>query len=65
MISDRLSERDYTTSIEAARRAIADSPQYPVTYRWLAAAFGQLGRLIKAREALRQAETVSPRDFAF
>jgi hypothetical protein len=65
MISHRLLERDYTTSIEAPRRAIAVSSHYPVPYRWLAAAFGPPGQPIEAREALRQAETVPPGDFGF
>jgi adenylate cyclase len=57
-------ERDYTASAEAARRALAWRPG-PGTYRWLAAALGQLGRTEEAQTALRKALEVSPPSFEF
>ena len=36
-------ERDYENAVVAARRLVADRPDHPWAYRWLAAALGQLG----------------------
>jgi adenylate cyclase len=58
-------EHDYTSAVEAAKRAIAQYPGYPQPYRWLAAALGQLNRTNEAREVLRQAMDVSPSGFDF
>jgi adenylate cyclase len=58
-------EHDYTSAVEAAKRAIVQYPGYPQPYRWLAAALGQLNRTNEAREALRQAMDVSPSGFDF
>jgi adenylate cyclase len=58
-------ERDYGKSVEAARRGLARHPDSFVTYRWLAAALGQLGRREEARAALRKAVELSPRSFEF
>ena len=48
-------ERDYESAVDVLRSMIADNPRNPLTYRWLAAALGQLGRKDEAREALRTA----------
>jgi adenylate cyclase len=45
-------ERDYERCVEAARRQLSAHPGYTLTYRWLAAALGQLGRTEEARAAL-------------
>ena len=37
-------QRDYHKAVEAARRTVAGYPALHLTYRWLAAALGQLGR---------------------
>ena len=58
-------ERDYTTAVEAAKRAIEQYPDYPQPYRWLAAALGQLNRTNDAHNALRQAMDVSLSGFDF
>lgn len=58
-------ERDYTKSVEAARRAVARYPEYHLTYRWLAAALGQLGRTEEARVALQKAIELAPQSFEF
>jgi tetratricopeptide (TPR) repeat protein len=42
----------HLAAIAAAARTIRGYPEYPDTYRWLAAALGQLGRIDEAREAL-------------
>jgi adenylate cyclase len=55
--------RDYEASIEAAKRVIWAYPEYPNTYRWLAAALGQLGRLDEAKEALEKAIVIAPSQF--
>jgi adenylate cyclase len=56
-------ERDYIATVTAARHAIAQHPEHPLAYRWLAAALGQLGRTNDASDALRAAMDVSLRSF--
>ena len=48
-------ESDYAKAVEAARRTVTRYPAYHLTYRWLAAALGQLGRAEEAEQALRMA----------
>ena len=55
--------RDYEAAIAAAKRAIREHPEYPNTYRWLAAALGQVGRIEEAKEALEKAIAVAPAAF--
>jgi adenylate cyclase len=38
--------------LEVAKRAIRSYPEFPLSYRWLAAALGQLGHIEEAKEAL-------------
>ncbi len=47
--------REYEAAIEAANRAIRSYPDFPLPYRWLAAALGQLGRIEEGKEALDKA----------
>jgi adenylate cyclase len=54
---------EYEAAIEAANRAIRAYPDFPNTYRWLAAALGQLGLIEEAREALRKAIATAPAAF--
>jgi adenylate cyclase len=54
---------DYDAAVETARQVIRSYPDYPLTYRWLAAALGQLGRTKEAREALDKAIAVAPASF--
>jgi adenylate cyclase len=56
-------ERDYLNAMEWSRRTIARHPNDPRTYRWLAAALGQLGRTDEALAALRDAQRISPSSF--
>jgi adenylate cyclase len=56
-------EHDYTSSVAAAKRAVVRYALYPQSYRWMAAALGQLGRFDEARKALKQAMDVSPPSF--
>ena len=58
-------ERDYARAVKAAKHAIAQHPEYPLTYRWLAAALGRLNRRDEAGDALRKAIEVSPKSFEF
>jgi adenylate cyclase len=51
--------REYEAAVEAAKRVIRSYPDYPLPYRWLAAALGQLGRSDEAREALAKASPAS------
>jgi adenylate cyclase len=53
-------ERDYSSSLEAARRAVSRLPNWPIAHRYLAASLGQLGRFSEAQEALRRAIALAP-----
>lgn len=57
--------RDYEGAVRAAERAIRSFPDFPSSYRWLAAALGGLGRIAEAEEALKKATTISPSAFLF
>jgi adenylate cyclase len=57
--------REYEIAFEAAERAIRSYPDFPLSYRWLAAALGQLGRTDEARSALEKAIAVAPKSFDF
>jgi adenylate cyclase len=56
-------EREYAKSAEASLRCLARYPGAVATYRWLAAALGQLGRVEEARAALHKHLELSPRLF--
>ena len=47
--------REYDATVEAAKRLILSYPDFPMIYRWPAAALGQLGRVAEAKEALEKA----------
>ncbi len=51
---------DYEAAVETARQLIRAYPNRPNSYRWLAAALGQLGRTEEARGALEKAMAVAP-----
>jgi adenylate cyclase len=53
---------EYESALDAAKRAVRSNPDYPATYRWLAAILGQLGRIGEAAEALRQASATTSFD---
>jgi adenylate cyclase len=55
--------REYTAAVEAAKRGIRSYPDLPSTYRWLAAALGQTGRVEEAKEALTRAIAIAPASF--
>jgi adenylate cyclase len=55
--------REYEAAVEAAKRTIRSYPEYPNTYRWLAAALGQLGRTANAKVALEKAIAIAPHAF--
>ena len=55
--------RDYEAAIDAARRLISLHPDFPLIYRWLAAALGQTGRVDDARDALNKAITIGGGSF--
>ena len=54
---------DYDAAVETAGQVIRSYPDYPLAYRWLAAALGQLGRSAEARQALAKAIAVAPASF--
>jgi tetratricopeptide (TPR) repeat protein len=54
---------DYEAAIEAAKRTIRAYPEFPNTYRWLAAALGQIGRVEEAKQALEKAIALAPAGF--
>ena len=53
----------YEDAIEALNQLIRSSPEFPLPYRWLAAALGQLGRTEEASAALEKAMTIAPESF--
>jgi adenylate cyclase len=55
--------REYAAAVEAARHAIRSYPDFPNSYRWLAAALGQRGGIEEANEALHKAIAVAPAAF--
>jgi adenylate cyclase len=54
---------EYDAAVEAAKRAIRYYPDFSNTYRWLAAALGQTGRMEEAKEALTKAIAMAPTAF--
>jgi TolB-like protein/Flp pilus assembly protein TadD len=54
---------EYEASIEAAKRLIRSYPDFPMIYRWSAAALGQLRRTAEAKEALEKAVSHAPAAF--
>jgi adenylate cyclase len=55
--------REYEASVEVTKRTIRSYPEFPLPYRWLAAALGQTGRIEEARQALERALTIAPTAF--
>jgi adenylate cyclase len=55
--------RDYETAVILAEHAIRSYPDYALSYRWLAAALGQLGRSDEAKRALDEALAIRPASF--
>jgi adenylate cyclase len=55
--------RDYETAITLAQHTIRSYPDYALSYRWLAATLGQLGRREEAKRALDEAIAVRPASF--
>jgi adenylate cyclase len=55
--------REYEEAIEAAKQLIRSYPDFPMIYRWPAAALGQLGRTAEAKEALAKAVSLAPAAF--
>jgi adenylate cyclase len=59
-------EGNYADALAVARSTTRDYPDFPQTYRYVAASLGQLGgRTNEARAALRRAMTISPEAFRF
>jgi adenylate cyclase len=54
---------EYDAAIEAAKRTIRAYPDDGSTYRWLAAALGQVGRMKEAKDALQRAISIAPDTF--
>jgi adenylate cyclase len=54
---------EYEASIEASKRLIRSYPDFPMVYRWCAAALGQLTRTTEANEALEKAVSRAPGAF--
>jgi len=55
--------REYEAATHAAQAGIRSHPDFPLTYRWLAAALGQLGRWVEAEKALEKAVAIAPASF--
>jgi adenylate cyclase len=45
------------------RAGSGSNPDFPLTYRWLAAALGQFGLTVEAKEALKRAVAIAPASF--
>jgi len=54
---------EYETAVGVAKEAIRSNPDYPLTYRWLAAALGQIGQTEEAKRALEKAVAIAPASF--
>jgi tetratricopeptide (TPR) repeat protein len=54
---------EYEAVIDAAKRLIRSYPDFPMIYRWPAAALGQLGRTAEAKEWLEKAISAAPAAF--
>src|SRR6478672_6674004 len=54
---------EYEAAIEASKRLIRSYPDFPMIYRWSAAALGQLGRTTEAKEELEKAILRAPGAF--
>jgi adenylate cyclase len=63
MVTGFYFSRAYDHAVEAAEHLIQSFPEYPPSYRWLAAAFGQLGCGAEAKEALGKALAIAPASF--
>jgi adenylate cyclase len=55
--------REYEAAVKIAKQIIREHPEYPNSYRWLAAALGQLGWIDEAKQALEKAIAVAPGSF--
>jgi len=53
----------YERLLDVAQHVIRTRPDHSPTYRWLAAALGQLGRIAEARAALERAIAIGPASF--
>jgi adenylate cyclase len=51
---------EYEAAVQVAKRAVRSNPDYPLPYRWLAAALGQLYRTAEAKKMLEKAIAVAP-----
>ena len=54
---------EYEAATQVAKGVIRSYPDFPLPYRWLAAALGQAGWIDEANQALQKAVTVSPASF--
>ena len=54
---------EYEATVDAAGRLIRSYPDFPMVYRWSAAALGQLGRNTEAKDALDKAVNLAPAAF--
>jgi adenylate cyclase len=55
--------REYEAAVEMAKQVIREYPHYPQSYRWLAAALGQLDRIDEATKVLEEAIAIAPATF--
>ena len=55
--------RDYEAAVEVAKRIIQSYPDFPTSYRTLAAALAQVGRLDEAKDTLAKALALAPLSF--
>ena len=55
--------REYGGVFDAAKRLIRSYPDFPMIYRWPAAALGQLGRTEKTKKWLEKAISAAPAAF--
>jgi adenylate cyclase len=60
-----MAERPAPTAKALLPTPNSEEADFPNTYRWLAAALGQLARSEEAREALEKASAIAPASFDF
>lgn len=54
---------EYEATVDATGSLIRSYPDFPMVYRWSAAALGQLGRKTEAKDALDKAMNLAPAAF--
>ena len=60
IVASQYLDGEYESAAHTARQVIRQYPNAPIAQRWLAAALGQLGRTVEARQILNKLRNTSP-----